>query len=1454
MLVGGDALALVELNADLLEPESFDERTAPDGDEHQVGLDRLAVAEVDGQLRAVVLDLRALLAELEGDAALAELLRELLRRIGIFLWDQRVEHLDDRDLRAEAVEDRCELAADDPAAEHDEALRHGRLCEQARRVDAPRRVDPLDGRPQRKRARRDDRRLERDVLPALDRDRVRVLEAARALDPLDAVRLEEARNAGRHLLDDAGLPHVGRIEVERCLPDLDAELRVALPGLAQRVRSLHPRLGGDAADAQARSSELRLLLDARDLRAELCGADCGGVAPGAAPENSDVNVHFSSIHRDSLSDDPSRRGAAIGGSRARTDRSGRAKLRGEMHVEFRVLGPIEVRRAGAPVPLRASKQRTFLADLLVHGREVVSVDRLIEDLWPVSPPAGARHALEAHASRLRNLLGDDVPLVARPPGYILDVDPQSVDSVRFEQLLAEARDSQAADPARASARASDALALWRGDAYADFAFESFAQEEIARLEELRLEAEEERIEAELALGRSAEIVGELEALVVAAPLRERRRGQLMLALYRAGRQSDALEAFREARELLVEELGLEPSEELRELERRILRQDPELASAAAPRTESRVSRRLVTVVAVEPEISLDLDVEEHDRETQRAAGAVAAIAEEYGAVQPEPFLLVFAHEDHVERATTAAAAVREATGARVGLASGEALLGGGSFGGPVVSRARKHAHEGGVPEPATPTLARRRDGPFVGRQEELARLRETRAALVVGPPGIGKSRLAHEIGRETRLAVGRCSAYGTEMLAPLRHVTVELGAPDALDDAYATEVPLIFRQLCEQAAPVLVVFDDVHWANSLVIEAIEHLVAQGSEDVRVLCLAREEILEEKPAFLAGVERIALPPLSDGDARSLAGQLGAPNDSIVERAEGNPLFIEQLLAHATEEPAALPTSLQSLLAARLDRLAPAERATIDRAAIIGREFDATLVTELLGARSAREPLASLVRRGLLDPASPSEAFEERFRFRHSLIHEIAYITTPKQERARLHEAAADLLDERGASDEIVGFHLEQAAALRPDRDRHTARLAEDAGRRLGGAGITAWKRGDAGSATRLLRRAVDLLPERDAQRLELLCELGVALNTIGEPIQADDVLRQAAELGDRRIEMRARLEQALVASLADSPDSARLVDLAETSRPVFEAVGDNRALGRAWMVTGWVRGGAQGRHAEWEDAAQQALTHYDLAGWPISTCIGHIAAALYLGPTPVPDAIARCVRLLEDRVDDLGGEASVSAHLGGLHSMAGDFDEAARLLEHARHIYTELGRTPSLLRTCAPIEARAAWLRNDLESAAEIFARSCEQLLAVHGGFHLATQAAELAEVLYELGRIDDANAWCEIAERHARGDDRGGQVSVRIPRARLLALSGATDEAERLARESVALADQTDELNLRAAARLALADVLESANRAPDADIEIAAAAASYAAKSNAAATARINRRRVAAAPSHTGP
>src|SRR2546423_2733868 len=202
---------------------------------------------------------------MERDPAPPEALRELLRRVRVLLRDQRRQHLDDRHLGAEAAEDGRELAADDPAAEDDEPPRYLALREQAGRVDAARGVEPRDRRAERERARGDDRRLERDVLAALDRDRVRVREAAGALHPLDAVRLEEARDAARHLLDDAGLPLVRGAEVEARLADLDAELCEGLLGLLERERRLHPGLRPDAADTQARAAELGLFFDADPL-------------------------------------------------------------------------------------------------------------------------------------------------------------------------------------------------------------------------------------------------------------------------------------------------------------------------------------------------------------------------------------------------------------------------------------------------------------------------------------------------------------------------------------------------------------------------------------------------------------------------------------------------------------------------------------------------------------------------------------------------------------------------------------------------------------------------------------------------------------------------------------------------------------------------------------------------------------------------------------------------------------------------------------------------------------------------------------------------------------------------------------------------------------------------------------------------------------------------------------
>jgi YVTN family beta-propeller protein len=252
-------------------------------------------------------------------------------------------------------------------------------------------------------------------------------------------------------------------------------------------------------------------------------------------------------------------------------------------MEFRLLGPLEIWEDGRPLSLGGTKQRALLAILLLRANEVVSRDVLIDELWGERPPPSAAHSLEAYVSRLRKTLHADRTgepiLVTRPPGYMLRVGFEELDLHRFERLLEEGRRALATHaPERALQKLSDALSLWRGSPVGDLAFEPFAQVEVERLEELRLAALEERFEAELALGRNDALVPELQALVAQHPLRERLRGQLMLALYRSGRQAEALQVYREARGYFVEELGLEPGPSLKTIEQAILRQEEVLAA------------------------------------------------------------------------------------------------------------------------------------------------------------------------------------------------------------------------------------------------------------------------------------------------------------------------------------------------------------------------------------------------------------------------------------------------------------------------------------------------------------------------------------------------------------------------------------------------------------------------------------------------------------------------------------------------------------------------------------------------------------------------------------------------------------------------------------------------------------------------------------------------------------
>ena len=274
-------------------------------------------------------------------------------------------------------------------------------------------------------------------------------------------------------------------------------------------------------------------------------------------------------------------------------------------MEFRILGPLEVSDEGGQVSLGGGKPRALLAGLLLHPNEVVSADRLIDELWGEDSPERAAAALRVNVSRLRKALSQDV-LATKSPGYVIRVEPEELDLHRFERLVDKGRSLLARGlPADASERLREALSLWRGPALADFAYESFAQTAIARLEEIRLAAVEFRIDADLALGRHDELVGELEALVAEHPLRERLRSYLMTALYRSGRQAEALDAYRDARRALVDELGIEPSTALQELERAILRQEPALnLPGTVPASVGKAAERSI-LVAIEDETRVD---------------------------------------------------------------------------------------------------------------------------------------------------------------------------------------------------------------------------------------------------------------------------------------------------------------------------------------------------------------------------------------------------------------------------------------------------------------------------------------------------------------------------------------------------------------------------------------------------------------------------------------------------------------------------------------------------------------------------------------------------------------------------------------------------------------------------------------------------------------------------------
>ncbi|HTU03224.1 MAG TPA: BTAD domain-containing putative transcriptional regulator, partial [Candidatus Sulfotelmatobacter sp.] len=728
--------------------------------------------------------------------------------------------------------------------------------------------------------------------------------------------------------------------------------------------------------------------------------------------------------------------------------------------------------------------------LVLNANEVVPSERLLLDLWGEDSPPGAANALQAAISRLRKVLPPG-RLVTAGPGYELRIFPAELDVRQFEQLISEGREAlMAKAPAEAVRMLDQALALWRGPPLADFRYEPFAQAEIARLEELRLTCLEEHTEARLALGSAAELTAELRQLAREHPLRERLHGQLMLALYRNGRQAEALEVYRDFRGTLRKELGLEPLPALRELEAAILRHDPAL-SPGSTTAGAALTRRPVTVLCVVSEIAsgsdMALDPEALEFVHEPTVSVLTDVLERYGgrlaSSASERLVGVFGvatlHEDDALRAVRASLEARDALAAesrvlerrrgtslvcRFGIATGEALVGGSGplgFAGTVGAQAAKLAEAAGPgqiligsqtrqlaaaaieTDPAGPDrflllsaqagarpLALRLDAPLIGRDEEMRRLeaaylraaeeRVTIAVAVIGEAGLGKTRLVRDmaghLGPGVKVLTGRCLPYGEGITFwPLRDLVIQAGGSDSpegiralldgeadaasvaerLHHAFApgkegrsdaAEIFWAARRLLDALArshPLIVVFEDLHWAEPTFLDLVESLAIQPGETPIVLIgNARPELLEQRPAWAVETDRtisIELTPLGEGPAAALVDALtrdqrvpASTRTRLIDTAGGNPLYLEQLAAWLSEQAGSetrpvLPPTIQALLAARLQRLGPGASSVLARAAIIGKYFSVRAVRELLPAE-ARDPLnrnlQTLVAKGLV----------------------------------------------------------------------------------------------------------------------------------------------------------------------------------------------------------------------------------------------------------------------------------------------------------------------------------------------------------------------------------------------------------------------------------------------------------------------------------------------------------
>ncbi len=926
-------------------------------------------------------------------------------------------------------------------------------------------------------------------------------------------------------------------------------------------------------------------------------------------------------------------------------------------MEFRILGPLEVVSGDRVIDLGGAKQRALLAVLLLNANEVVSKDRLLDALWEDDPPETAHKALQVHVSALRKLLGKE-RVETHPAGYRLRVEHGELDLERFRRLHREGK-------------LPEALALWRGPPLADFAYHRFASAEAARLEELRLGCLEERIERDLRAGRHPELVGELEALVDRHPLRERLRGQLMRALYGAGRQADALRVYQEARRALVDELGIEPSRELRALHPANLRLYRGLARAAPRAPEARADEHRA-FVGREPELA------------QLRAGLDEAFAGRgcLFLLQGEPGIGKSALADEL---------------------AGEAGRRGASV---LVGRCWE---AGGAPAywPWTQSLRaylRRADPGAVRRQlgahaPEIAQIvPELREHF----PGLPASEAVESEAGRFRLFDAAASV--------LRTIAAERPVALVLDDLQAADEPslLLLRYVASTLADsrILVVgtFRDL---DPTVRDPLESTLAE---------LSREPV----------TRRIRLGGLSEPEVGRLAELTAdaAPSTELVAslyaETEGNPLFVSEIvrllaaegrLTGAERSAIPVPPTIREVIGRRLRSLSGECRRILSLASVLGREFG-LVALERVADYTGIDTLL-----GVLDEAIRARVVEEipgavgRLRFGHALTRDVLYDEITATHRARLHRRVGDVLETLYAGNPEphlaeLAHHFSLAVPAAPPAkaveyaqragDRALALLAYEESVRLYEAGLVAVD--------------VSAVPA-ERERCDLLVSLGDARARAGDLRAAKDAYVAGAEIA-RHLRLPHQLARAaigyggrIVFERASSDD--RFVPLLEAALhmlPADELELRSRLLAR-------LAGALRDEHArDRRDAlSREAVEIARRVGDPSAQAYAlDSRAAAILAPDTLADSLAVATELLEiaSAIGDL--ELVVHGHSHRLiaHLTLGHPDEARTELEAAERAANALAQPPQLwLQWTA--RAMIALAAGRLAEAEELIAKAWE---------------------------------------------------------------------------------------------------------------------------------------------------